>query len=288
MGSSATTTLSLEYRRDRVYSGGEIEGTQPGDVLDAYVFRYDSDADPSTYLNTFSDSTLEVKEQQSQSQNEGAINEDIQAALGENDRKKWSTLNDGNVMSGPKATGFYKVSKAVTVPTGNSISGSGEQLVQSNELIMLSFPQSADDRTGESIPYTDLKGYRHIGAFPYGANLNLVDNGVGAIDNRNPSDKADQDAKKFSNASPDNVDSSIKSGAQDQPTDSSLQDSSSSSASDTEAQNRNARDIEEYKKRYGAHGAPTPSQIPQSPASRDTAEANTNRQADALTGAESR
>jgi hypothetical protein len=28
--------------------------------------------------------------------------------------------------------------------------------------------------TKDTIPYTDKKGYRHIGGFPYGANLSLI------------------------------------------------------------------------------------------------------------------
>jgi hypothetical protein len=203
-GSSATTTLSLEYRRDRVFSDGEVEGTKSGDNLKGYVYRYDLDGDPNKFLNTFGNTTVEDRERQKEDENESSNDPDVTSTMRENDDAKWSALSDGNVISGPKTTGFYKVSKA---NPNSGTSGSGSSVVSSNELVMMNLPSSANDRTGESIPYTDINGYRHIGAFPYGANLAFTNGESTPIDTSDPKAQAESTADSLTGAATSQSDS---------------------------------------------------------------------------------
>lgn len=119
-------------------------------------------------------------------------------------------------------SGLYGVSKAkvsfapVSSPTTNA-----KEAVVSNELIMMSFPNSVGkgekvDYTQETFPYTDINGYRHIGGFPYGANLALLDNGTRLGVSSNPSEQNNQSANK-QNADPNiSGDSSKRSGSVNQ------------------------------------------------------------------------
>jgi hypothetical protein len=191
-GGAATTTLSLEFRRDRVFSDGSVKGTSPGDVLAGYVYRYTGKNDPLQFAEQkIDDSPASPKEEESKT--------DIETALGENDVKKWESLRDGNVISGPRPSGLYEIDKG---KLNHTQSGTGKTVVQSNELIMLSFPKSGTDSTGESVPFTDLRGYRHIGAFPYGANLSLVDKDTRAADLSAPTEKSKQEAAAVTDAAP--------------------------------------------------------------------------------------
>ena len=48
----------------------------------------------------------------------------------------------------------------------------GYSTIMSNQLLMI---------TTNTIPYTDIRGYRHIGAFPYGANLVMRNNTLKSV-----------------------------------------------------------------------------------------------------------
>lgn len=226
-GSSATTTLSLEFRRDRVFSDGTIElnGTEikAGEVLTGCVFRYNApelspkdnpeNRDPNNMLDeVLTPSQIEDKE---------ALENDGSTAVGvsgksilENEEEKRKELLQNSVISGPRFNGLYKIDKAnIEVP--GQYNNNGAAVVRNNELIMMSFPNSKNnygptgqttEQTGdnrESIPYTDLKGYRHIGGFPYGANLSFVDSDTRLSPGGTPASEAESAAKKTSEASGD-------------------------------------------------------------------------------------
>lgn len=195
-GSSSTTSLSLEVRRDRIFSDGTIDGFELGDVLDGCVFRYNNAARSINSDTESSTSALETVAQINNRTREAAMAEALKTFkpnpgeedVAENEKKKYLQLLQNGLMSGPNLTGFYKVDKA---RVESSILESGKKTVVSNELIMMSFPDDTevaaaldDDeqivsniRSKETIPYTDIKGYRHIGGYPYGANLKITPKG---------------------------------------------------------------------------------------------------------------
>jgi len=221
-GSSATTTLSLEYRRDRVFSDGSVEGTSPGDVLKGYVYRYGAGDAASTpnfagYLKK-DPITADQKIEKYEEEIKKAGGTPLQKSLLDNEVKKWENLRGGGVISGPNTSGIYGISKAkVSFAPVSSPKTNAKEAVISNELIMISFPISFDnngkvDSTEETFPYTDINGYRHIGGFPYGANLALLDNGSRMGVYSNPVEQNKQSANK-QNASPNSSsDSSKRSG----------------------------------------------------------------------------
>jgi DNA-binding protein Fis len=78
--------------------------------------------------------------------------------------------------AGPQVAGLYQLVPAeVTAPISATVMNSPmsnasgpPSTIVSNQLLMI---------TTNTIPYTDIKGYRHIGAFPYGANLVMRNHG---------------------------------------------------------------------------------------------------------------
>jgi hypothetical protein len=63
-------------------------------------------------------------------------------------------------------TGFYEVSPANT----KSTTSDATNVTATDSTELLTF-------TDKTVPFSDLNGYRHIGGFPYGANLKLDDSG---------------------------------------------------------------------------------------------------------------
>jgi len=135
--------------------------------------------------------------------------EDV-SVLANNILKEDFKRNSG-ILAGPKTNGLYEISDAsisflTDNATGDAVVNNQKktqermngdpdaspdekttdpqsaetQRIVSNELIMIS------DNT---VPYTDLNGYKHIGAFPYGANLKLT-RGSGIIDTTDPGEIA--------------------------------------------------------------------------------------------------
>lgn len=223
-GSNSTTTLSLEFRRDRVYSSGDIDGLSFGDILKGYVYRYDLNSNHKDFLKTFEEVPTDDRVRQVESKNENmGSNRDVTREMMSNDQEKFKELIENGVISGPDGTGFYKVSKANV--TGNAYTGSSRDasdIAISNELIMINFPTekevaSETAKSKETIPYTDRNGYRHIGGFPYGANLRLSDKDSKLVDRTDPSNKSGATADKLDKASADDGDDlKNRSGNQDE------------------------------------------------------------------------
>ena len=65
--------------------------------------------------------------------------------------------------------------------------------------------------TEDTVPYTDLKGYRHIGGFPYGANLVL--SGAKLVSTTSPSSQTADTAKSVIDAKAEPNESNVTSTA---------------------------------------------------------------------------
>jgi len=203
-GTSATTDLSLEFRRDRVFDpdgtvGKGKEPSYPGKVLKGYVYRFQEgrlniNDTERVQLDSVVSAQVELERRQrelSNARDESAVeklNREIRQL--QNDILKDTLQRANNIVSGPKTTGLYDVDlaqkKAITIDNAGT-----QDAIVSNELLMI---------TDETVPYTDLNGYRHIGAFPYGANLKLVRGGI--TDAFNRADETDAQVSRLVTAGP--------------------------------------------------------------------------------------
>jgi hypothetical protein len=180
-GSSASTDLSLEFRRDRVFDpdGSIGKGPEPsysGKILKGYVYRFTDSLNINDPTQAPADSALKAQVQLQRAQ-ENLVNARDESAAEDLNREirqlqntilKDSLQRANDVISGPKTTGFYNVDLAQKRALTIENSGTPDAIV-SNEVLMI---------TDDTVPYTDINGYRHIGAFPYGANLKLSRGGV--------------------------------------------------------------------------------------------------------------
>lgn len=181
-GTSATTDLSLEIKRDRKYDPtGEIAAKSPanisssetqlkdnsniGRVLKGYVWRFreTSEIEASLEYDQQGKGKARKKALELNLLDDGTYVTELES------KEKYKRVTE--VLTGPKFNGFYELSKArvssnqiVQDTTLTNESGAKSSIV-SNELLMI---------TSDTVPYTDKNGYRHIGAFPYGANLRLI------------------------------------------------------------------------------------------------------------------
>ena len=165
-GSSATTDLTLEFRRDKIFDDGTITKV-PGSVLKGYVQRFRN----SAIVNTeYDDVDIKIKELTKRFETDPSL--DPGQNIGSSAElvnliQKDELLRQSGFLAGPKSTGLYELSKARSSSTkAQEITNAGTTAaVLSNELVMV---------TDETAPFSDIKGYRHIGSFPYGANLKLM------------------------------------------------------------------------------------------------------------------
>lgn len=83
--------------------------------------------------------------------------------------KEEKFLKIKNISSGFD-TGFFEVKPAIVdVENSDALSATGDPVsVNSNELVTF---------TDTTVPFSDINGYKHVGGFPYGANLKLDGNG---------------------------------------------------------------------------------------------------------------
>lgn len=202
-GSSATTDLGLEFRRDRIWDDGSVSGV-PGTLLKAKVFRFNEKINLSGTIGNqeAGEKTAEQKAQEVEAAVQGLVDdktsiEDVQMLV--NNILKDDFKRTSGILSGPKQNGLYTISDAKIRPVVNNTTGrfivknegdveekqsgtnteAGQEpvvtnsvdersetlAIVSNELLMI---------TDDTVPYTDRMGYRHIGAFPYGANLKVT------------------------------------------------------------------------------------------------------------------
>jgi len=173
-GSAATTDLSLQYRRERVFEDGTtgLEGSKKGDVLKKCVFR---DRSESITLDT--QTLTKAKENMTETEFKQMLKNKYGLFVSEhpnldvllNEAEKERIKRNARLFEGPSLMGYWKIDKAEILPTSDDIVNPGTpNAVRSNELVMI---------TNTTVPYTDINGYKHIGAFPFGANLMIMKNG---------------------------------------------------------------------------------------------------------------
>lgn len=198
-GSNAQTDLGLEFRRDRVFDArGDIANKGKGAILDGYVYRFRSQvfSEGTTEGNVPQDVEVQKKTSEDNLEELGKTTSKSlpsEAEILRNELAKENTLRLNNILAGPKSNGFFNIDKAQT--SSLSIENSGEvDAVVSNELLMI---------TDETTPYTDINGYRHIGAFPYGANLKLSKKGDDLYQEFNQRDSIIEQTNLLNDASPE-------------------------------------------------------------------------------------
>ena len=196
-GSAATTDLTLTAKRERVYDAtGEFTASLPYTTGSDSTQKITTDNSPGAgrimrgFVQKFTQTPQQTDAAASiqagidaiaikNGANQNAIS---QMNLDDPDYKKISTeqedyLRAVQAKAGPKLNGWYQLVPAETngtkplsaTETNSDISNaSGPQsTIVSNQLMMI---------TKDTIPYTDIRGYRHIGGFPYGANLMIQNN----------------------------------------------------------------------------------------------------------------
>jgi hypothetical protein len=191
-GSSAVTELTLQFRREKVFDDGNsgVPGSQLGDVLYSCVLR-DREAEIAKLINDGNINTAALKDKISAISEKGKQPKDLDKTI--NDWKKQLISAQNGVYEGPGLLGLWKIDRAnVKQRTQDQIKDAGDGATYtSNELVML---------TDESVPFTDKLGYRHMGAFPYGANLVITKDGK-MRDTTNFIDVKDQEVSSILNSS---------------------------------------------------------------------------------------
>lgn len=173
-GSAATTELSLQYRRERIFDDGNsgVLGSEKGDILYSCVLR-DKFNMRETSVEEVEEKVKEIYEEYNQLNNpnlteQDLIKDDIEAKI--NSLKKDIIAREQGVNDGPGLLGIWKIDRAdITKVVKDQVTKlEAQSIYTSNELVMI---------TDTTVPFTDKLGYRHIGGFPYGANLVLTKDG---------------------------------------------------------------------------------------------------------------
>jgi hypothetical protein len=216
-GGTASTNLSLEFRRERVFENNN--------VLKGYVYKLNSSLlttsdkemlsakeeniinlkNKSTEYSTIEDLSsilIElgisqdqinslVRKSDKEDEQKDNLKKKIQSLI--NNKVKEYTLKKAGWVSGPDSNGFYSKVPAGTTNTGpvSSRSDNKDASLYGNELVMI---------TKTTVPYTDKNGYRHIGGFPYGANLTLVDNGASLSNSDDMKDRMEASVQVLNSA----------------------------------------------------------------------------------------
>ncbi len=166
-GQSATTDLSLQYKRERMFDDGSfnIPGSSLGSVLSKTVLAYNNVVPVDPEKSATADAPLDVAAFIDSFKGKLSPEEILDKV---NDIKKIQVQSRAGVRSGPNFQGFYKIRKSnIKSNSQGIINKDSEDAISLNELVMI---------TGDTVPYTDINGYKHIGAFPYGANLVMMKN----------------------------------------------------------------------------------------------------------------
>jgi hypothetical protein len=171
-GSSAQTNISLQFKRDRIFEDGTsgLPDTKLWDVLSGCVMREAAKElrDPKYLESLKQKMSPEVYKQYIRDHFKMDVSSADSATI-MNDIAKENGRREVNLFSGPGMLGYWKLDRAAMVKSADAITEKQTpNAVLSNELVMI---------TKDSVPYTDKNGYRHIGAFPFGANLVLMKNG---------------------------------------------------------------------------------------------------------------
>lgn len=186
-GSTATTSLILEAKREKVFD-------EEGNARKGYIYKaFDRAAGKDT-----SDAEREKKRESDSQVDNSYIKKNLEAVPQKNiadiesnqdkQKNKKETLfempysldmspsdkyrRDNGVISSPDP-GFYKI---VQLDKFASIEASSSDALESTKaLISKGGLTELFNFTDGTVPYTDVNGYRHIGGFPYGATLVLTE-----------------------------------------------------------------------------------------------------------------
>lgn len=191
-GSASTTDLTLQFRREKLFEDGKtgLVDSELGDVLYACVMR----SNEQEIVNILKDSKPDIYRARELIENltsaqdllrTGTITDskyktsDLDRKI--NEWKKELLLFENNIFVGSGLMGLWKIDRAqIRYQKVNEIKNADdERAAISNELVMM---------TDDTVPYTDKAGYRHVGAFPYGANLIITKDGK-MLDSTNFIDK---------------------------------------------------------------------------------------------------
>lgn len=170
-GSSATTSLTLNAKRPKMWKYGD--GTKPPEPMRAYIYQTRESMAASS-LKGASDEEVQKRALES-------LKNDVNAAKGQAERPSnfSDSMSQGDMRdraSGFMATpnpGLYEVHQSEAYAsqdngTSNAVAQAGTATSgrSLNEIVNI---------TEDSVPYTDVNGYLHIGGFPFGANLSISD-----------------------------------------------------------------------------------------------------------------
>lgn len=181
-GSTATTSLSLSAKRQKMWGDN-------GKPMRAHIYRSIGAAlrEEAKAQKGYSDSATEAEKASYVQQYLEARVQDVGTAAStakEDDKtterptsfsggiSRYEERSKQEGLYGSQEPGLYKlvVSEAytagVTKDTAQAVQSSSTESTRRtlNELVTI---------TEDSVPYTDINGYQHIGGFPYGANLSI-------------------------------------------------------------------------------------------------------------------
>jgi hypothetical protein len=190
-GSTATTSLTLEAKRTRVRDA-------EGKVMSGFIYKEDTDkdgnnktsVDPNEYAfaekkkpgnpSTNDISKKQVKDREASTEvdkfgNVVNLDESEDNPMNREEQPLDKFYREAQIYKG-LSPGPYRIVRSKQMdkffkePGSNVIDGVKKELGTpvdiANELVQY---------TKNSVPYTDVNGYNHIGAFPYGANIRLDD-----------------------------------------------------------------------------------------------------------------
>lgn len=185
-GTSASTTITIKNKRERIFydnssMSDDRDMFKVGEPLRSCVYRnqerdlFDRIKNLKTEGDTKYEKVVDIIESiEEETGKESDADKEKRISKLANDFVNIAYEEESGIFKNPDLLGLWKVDYARDA-AGNPISLENinnltNESISSNELIMI---------TGETAPYTDLKGYRHIGSFPYGANLSLTGDGSG-------------------------------------------------------------------------------------------------------------
>lgn len=180
-GATATTSLSLSAKRQKMWKGGKPMRAHIYRSLGAEL-RAEATAQKG-YIDSATDKEKEAFVQAYLEDRAGKIGSET-STLMEDSRvtkrvdhfsggvSRYEERNKQEGLYGSQEPGLYRVveseayTKGVTKESAQVVSGSSAKATRRtlNELFTI---------TEDSVPYTDINGYQHIGGFPYGANLSV-------------------------------------------------------------------------------------------------------------------
>lgn len=186
-GGTATTTLTLEAKRAKVYDND-------GTVMKGYIYKASANASGTPTTETPDAATLDAQKKQLDAKFKDSslggldtttpiLKKEEATGLPPNTyyvkslSPKAKYLKANNMISSP-APGFYSPVKSEAFAALEKTGAGTDAISKVKQKIMDGELSELVMYTEETHPYTDINGYYHIGAFPYGAALALKEDGT--------------------------------------------------------------------------------------------------------------